>query len=203
MRIRWTLPAVLALLGLAVASPAQAGVLVSSATNCATETLEQPFLRWADSASYSLAPGGNFEAGAAGWALRGAAVVKSGNEPFYAHAAGESSSLALPAGSSATSPAVCVSLDHPTLRLFVRNGGSFLSALKVDVLFESSTGQVLSAPIAVVPGGAWAPSLPIPIVANLLPLLPNEQTAVSFRFTPVLGGDWRIDDVYVDPWNRR
>jgi hypothetical protein len=190
-------------LALAVASPAQAGVLVSSATNCATETVEQPFLRWADAASYSLAPGGNFEAGAAGWALRGAAAVKSGNEPFYAHAAGESSSLALPAGSSATSPAVCVSVGHPTLRLFVRNGGSFLSALKVDVLFESSTGQVLSAPIAVVTGGAWAPSLPLPIVANLLPLLPNEQTAVAFRFTPVLGGDWRIDDVYVDPWNRR
>jgi hypothetical protein len=203
MRVRWTLPAVLALLGLAVASPAQAGVLVNSATNCATETLEQPFLRWADAASYALAPGGNFEAGAAGWALRGAAAVKSGNEPFYVHAAGESSSLALPAGSSATSPAVCVGVDHPTLRLFARNGGSFLSMLKVDVLFEDAAGQVLSAPVGVVIGGPWAPTLALPIVVNLLPVLPNEQTAVAFRFTPVLGGDWRIDDVYVDPWHRR
>jgi hypothetical protein len=188
-------------LALAVASPAQAGVLVSSATDCATETLEQPFLRWADAASYSLAPGGNFEAGAAGWALRGGANVGAGNEPYNVHAAGESSSLALPAGGSATSPALCVGLDHPTLRLFTR-GGSLLSALRVEVLFETSVGAVVAAPVGVVTAGPWAPTLALPVVANLLPLLPNQRTAVAFRFT-ALGGDWRIDDVYVDPWNRR
>jgi hypothetical protein len=43
----------------------------------------------------------------------------------------------------------------------------------------------------------------MPIVANLLPLLPGDHTPVAFRFTPVgLGGDWRIDDLYVDPYRR-
>jgi hypothetical protein len=26
---------------------------------------------------------------------------------------------------------------------------------------------------------------------------------VQFQFTPLLGGDWQIDDVYVDPMCRR
>jgi hypothetical protein len=40
----------------------------------------------------------------------------------------------------------------------------------------------------------------MPVIANLLPLLPGSRTAVAFRFTPYGdGGDWTIDDVYVDP----
>jgi hypothetical protein len=40
------------------------------------------------------------------------------------------------------------------------------------------------------------------ILANLLPLLPGEHTPVAFRFTAV-GGDWSVDDVWVDPYSRR
>jgi hypothetical protein len=29
------------------------------------------------------------------------------------------------------------------------------------------------------------------------------MTPVQFRFTPVGGGTWQIDDVYVDPWRYR
>ncbi len=36
-------------------------------------------------------------------------------------------------------------------------------------------------------------------MANLLPLLPPDMTAVRFKFAPLLGGSWQIDDVYVDP----
>jgi hypothetical protein len=49
-------------------------------------------------------------------------------------------------------------------------------------------------------GGKWQPTLPFPVLASLLPLLPGEMTPVQFRFTPVGGGTWQIDDVYVDPW---
>jgi hypothetical protein len=202
MRLRWTLPAVAALFALTVASPAQAGLLVSSAPACNSETLSQPFLRWVDPLGYTLVPGGSFEAGSPAWALRGGAAVKAGNEPYYVTSAGDSSSLALPAGSSVTSPAVCVGLDHLVLRLMARNGGSLLSTLRVEVLFEDSAGNVLSAPVGAIAGGGWAPSLPLPIAASLLPLLPNDRTAVAFRFTAA-GGAWQIDDVYVDPWNRR
>jgi hypothetical protein len=202
MRVRWTVPAVLAVFALSVASPAQAGVLVSSAPDCNSEALSQPFLRWVDPLDYTLVPGGGFEAGSPAWALGGGAAVKPGNEPYFITGAGDSSSLSLPVGSSATSPSVCVGIDHLVLRLMARNGGSLLSRLRVDVLFENAAGNVLSAPVGVVMGGGWAPSLPLPIAVSLLPLLPNDHTAVAFRFTAV-GGAWAIDDVYVDPWNRR
>src|SRR3954468_23197956 len=85
-----------AVLGIfALAAPAaHAGLLAPSATGCPPEVLEQPFLPWADPASYVLAPDGGFESGAAGWRLSGAAVVAD-NEPFYVHAAGERAALEL------------------------------------------------------------------------------------------------------------
>jgi hypothetical protein len=39
------------------------------------------------------------------------------------------------------------------------------------------------------------------ILANLLPLLPPDRTAVRFTFAPLLGS-YQIDDVYVDPLHR-
>jgi hypothetical protein len=187
---------------LAAAPSAHAGVLVASAQDCQGQTLEQPFLRWLDPARYVLAPGGTFEAGAAGWDLSGGAAVADGNEPFYVHAAGERASLALPAGSSATSPAMCVGIEHPTLRFVARNTGSLLGALRVDVRFEDALGNTRTLAIGRVLGQSrWAPTLPMPVLANLLALLPGERTPVEFRFTPEgAGSSWRIDDVYVDPY---
>ena len=52
---------------------------------------------------------------------------------------------------------------------------------------------------AVTAGSSWAPSAPLPIVVNLLPLLPDSRTAVAFSFT-ASGGSFQIDDVYVDPY---
>ncbi len=49
---------------------------------------------------------------------------------------------------------------------------------------------------------SWQPTLPTVVVANLLPLLPGEQTPVAFRFTPVGSATWTIDDIYVDPKRR-
>jgi hypothetical protein len=182
------------------APAANAGVLVSSADNCPQQALERPFLRWLDPANYVLAPQGTLEATSA-WKLSGASRV-AGNEPFFVHGAGEKYSLSLPAGSSATTPTQCVGLGHPTLRLFARNTGSTLSLLKVEVLLEDNLGLVKRLPIGgVAATSAWAPTLPMPVIANLLPLLPGNLTPVRFRFTPVgLGGAWQIDDVYVDPF---
>jgi hypothetical protein len=179
---------------------ANAGVLVSSAAGCPQQALERPFLRWADPANYVLVRQGTVEATSA-WTLSRAYRV-AGNEPFFVHGAGERYSLSLPAGSSATTPTQCVGLEHPTLRLFARNTGSLLSVLSVEVLIEDKLGLVKSVPMGVVTGtSAWAPTLPMPVIANLLPLLPGERTPVRFRFKPVgLGASWQIDDVYVDPY---
>jgi hypothetical protein len=182
------------------AAPAHAGVLVKTATGCGTETLTQPFTRWQDSASYALVANGALESGAVDWTLSGASVV-TGNEGYYVHAAQDSHSLYLPAGSSATTRAHCVGLSKPSMRFFARSANTgLLASLKVEVLVESSLGLTLSLPIGnVSPGAAWSPSPRFLIVANLLPLLPGQQTPVAFRFTPQGTGSWWIDDVYVDP----
>lgn len=200
-RLAALVAASLAALGLAAAS-AMAGPLVASATDCEAQAAEQPFLPWADPASYVLAPGGTVESGTAGWSVSGATAAVSGNEPWYVHAVGESTAMRMPAGSSATTGSMCVGIEHPTLRLFARNGGSMLSTLRVDVLFEDAWGGMHSATIgAMGGGGSWQLTPQMPVLVNLLPLLPGEHTAVAFRFT-AQGGAWTIDDVYVDPWQR-
>jgi hypothetical protein len=195
--------AVVCLVSLAVVpGAANAGVLVSSAASCDSQTFEQPFVPWADVANYVIAPNGTFESGSSGWTLSGGASVVSGNESYNVHGAGESHSLVLPSGSSATSGSMCVGIEHPDLRIFARNSGSVLSTLKVDVLYEDAAGNVRSLTIGMLTGSAsWQPSVVMPLVVNLLPLLPDEHTAVAFRFTADGADDsWWIDDVYVDPY---
>jgi hypothetical protein len=194
----------LGIAALALSAPvAQAGPLADSASPCADQTYSQPFLPWADPASYTLAPDGSFENGAGSWSLSGGAAVDSGNESYHVGGAADSHSLSLPSGSSATSGAMCVGIEHPDIRVFARNSGSPASTLRVDVLFEDASGNVNSLPIGTVSSGSsWQPTAPSPVVANLLAVFSNDQTAVAFRFTPQgYGGSWRIDDVYVDPWH--
>ena len=184
------------------AAPAQAGVLVSSATSCDNAASSRVFLPWADVANYFLAPGGDFESGASGWTLTGGAAVVDGNEPWNVTGGG-SSSLRIPACGSATSPAVCVGIEHPTIRFFEKSAGtSLLSNLRVDVLFEDSAGNVRELTIGRETRGGWEVTPAYVIVANLLPLLPGEHTPVAFRFTPEGTGSWQIDDVHVDPYGK-
>jgi len=211
-RMRLTFPristivrtAVVCLVSLGLAAPAaSAGVLVSSATSCDEQVLEQPFLPWADVAHYVIAPNGTFENGSSGWTLSGGASLVSGNESYYVHGAGESKSLALPSGASATSSSMCVGIEHPTLRIFARNTGAALSTLKAEVLFEDAAGNVRSLTIGTLTASAsWEPSIVMPLVVNLLPLLPDERTAVAFRFSAQGAGAFTIDDVYVDPYRK-
>jgi hypothetical protein len=188
------------------ASAANAGVLVTSAPSCPDQALSKPFAPWLDFADYTALPGGDFEGSGAGWTRTGGAAIAPGNETFYVGSAGDSQSLALPAGSSATSPGICVGLEHPTIRFFAKRGPSLmssLSTLRVEALVELAGGGVLSLPVGVLTGSpSWQPTLPVAIVANLLTLTPAEHTSVAFRFTSP-GGDWSIDDVKVDPYGRR
>lgn len=179
------------------AAPASAGLVVGSASNCGPQPVSKPFTPWLDYADYTRMPGGDFESGAEGWELSGGAEVVEGGS-------GGASSLRLPAGSSATSPAICAGIEHPTSRFFVKRTSGGLGALhdlRVDVLYEDAGGTVQSQPIATVPGSSsWQPSLPLPTVVNNLAL--TDQTPIAFRYTPQ-GGSWAIDDVWVDPWRKK
>jgi hypothetical protein len=192
----------------ALAAPTHAGSFADSATSCAGRTVEQPFKRWLDPMSYVLAPNGDFERGATGWKLAGGATVVAGNETFYVGGAGDSKSLFLPSGSSATTRPMCVQLLHPTFRYFAKNRGTpVLSSLLVEALIEEPlTGKVLTLPVGVHTGGTgWHPSLPGLVLADFLSILEEDgELAVAFRFKPLgLGAKWQIDDVYVDPFRNR
>ena len=186
-----------------VAAPAQAGLLVADAPSCDTLAQSQVFLPWADLANYELAPGGTLENGSAGWSLSGGAAVTSGNESYGVNSASDSSSLALPDPSTATTGETCVGIDHPTLRFFARQtAGSPTAILRVDVEWEDGFGvdhwTTMGTNAA---GSSWAPSPVMLIAPSLLPLLPGQMTPVAFRFVPQ-GGDFQVDDVYVDPYGK-
>jgi hypothetical protein len=186
--------------GAALAAPAQAGILTKTATDCENPATARVFARYLDPMDYMLVPGGTFESGAAGWTLTGGAKVVNGNEPAQVSGDGGAKSLSLPAGSSAETPAICVGLGEPTLRFFARRNSGLLSTMVVFVEFQLANGTWVTIPNGVDLGGAWHPSLPLPVIANLLPLLPPDKTAIKFKFAPILGGDWQLDDVYVDPF---
>ena len=185
-----------------VAAPAaQAGLLVESAGDCPTRSLEQPFTRWLDVNNYFHADNGGFEQGASHWSLDGASVV-DGNEPYYVHGAGEGKSLSIPSGADATSDTTCVGLEEPTVRLFVKSStASLLSRLKVEVLYEDALGNLRSGTIGSIPAltaTSWTPHVPMVIGVNLLALV-GDKTPVRFRFTAQGSAGWQIDDLYVDP----
>jgi hypothetical protein len=141
-----------------------------------------------------------------GWTVSGSAKVVSGNESFDVHSAGDRYSLSLPAGSSVTSPPMCISLLNSKMRFFNRNAGDPGARLKVQVLYNGGVGGLLSTVTKllgvsdvgyVTAGDAWQPSTPIAMLSGTLPLL---TSSVQFRFTPMdSSGAWQIDDVYLDP----
>jgi hypothetical protein len=162
----------------------------------------RPFLPWLDPAAYVLAPGGALEQGGAPWQLAGAASVVEENEPFRVGGSADHRSLRLPPGSSATSAAMCIGLERPTLRFFVRrSGGSPLEGLRVQAVVFDASGEQRVLPIATVlsPAG-WAPTGQLPIVVGATSLAPGDAPRVAFRFAAQGAAQWSIDDVYVDPF---
>jgi hypothetical protein len=191
---------------LALAAPVAAAdpILVRAADECETPSLSQPFRPWVDIAPYTLLSGGDFEGSLRDWTLSGGVGVVHGNEPFQVTASSDSRSLAIPVGGQVTTASICVGVDEPTVRLCARRtAGPPLGSLKVEVLFPDEAGKTQQLTLAqVLASGLWAPTPPLVVVANLLPLLSGDQTPVRFRLT-AQDADFQVDDVYVDPWRAR
>jgi hypothetical protein len=182
---------------------ARAGKLLSGA-DCGYGTPSSVFAAWGDGASYALAPEGDL-APSDGWTLNKQAFVAAGADPF----SGAAHSLQLAKGAEAATPAMCVNLDNPTIRFFVRDvGGNGKSNLKVDVLYEDLDGHVKHLTIARLKAGSeWQPSVILPMYVNMLALAsPNGLTAVAFKFKAEgLQKDetLSISSLYVDPFSCR
>jgi len=187
---------------LAVGAPsASAGLLVAAAPDCSAKPTTAAFSKVdGDTTQYWLAPGGDFEAGSKSWSLSGGASVVSGNEPWKLAGSNDARSLRLSPGASATSPVVCVGIEHPAVRLFAKNNSALLSTLAVDVITETSLGLKVAVPAGVLlPNGQWKPSPKLVVLSSLLPLFPGQHTPVQFRVTSVGLGTWSVDDFYIDP----
>ena len=189
----------------AVAAPlAQAGTSTSGGSGCPSNVVEHPFKL--DPLSYYLIPGGTFENGAPGWQLNNGARIVDGNSTFYANGAGEKKSLYLPSGSNAVSPSFCVGLLDAVVRLYAQNKGVILlSNLQVNVIYKTALGLTVEHPVLGlgIGGSAWAPTLPMPLLADITGALSLNglSTDVRLRFKPIgLGASYRIDDVYFDPF---
>lgn len=139
---------------------------------------------------------GDFSGGGAGWDLDGAELVAD-NEPWYVHGGDTPAALRLRTGDRATTPPICVSLEHPTMRFFARNSGGIVGSLTVEVVLDGGLALPVGVLLGLLEDEDWGPSSPLPVVANLI------DDEVRFRFSAGgIGSSWVIDDVYVDPYKK-
>jgi hypothetical protein len=213
-RTRRFIACLAALTPLAAASAAQASgtpvptmTLAASTPHnvCGQRVIEHPFAQYGDVANYFLVKQGDLSGSAYEWDLGGGALVAD-NNPVSLHGE-EQVALGLSEGNSATGAMVCVGINDPTMRFFVRNTGSAAGTLKVEVVYEDSNYATHSLPLGVLTsadaGSAWTPSPALELAAPLVSLLDGGLTPVWFRFTAEgTGSAWVVDDVYVDPYGK-
>ncbi|HMC50326.1 MAG TPA: hypothetical protein VKH20_06735 [Solirubrobacterales bacterium] len=180
------------------------GLAAGSAQACSYPGASPAFAPWGDQHDYALAPEGGFESGGNGWTLRGGAAVVAGNESYQLNGPSDSRSLALPAGSTAVSPPVCMSIDTPLIRLLARNTGNPSSRLRVEAVY-SLLGLVRTNLVNTISVGAsWEPSKQMSTVLGLSTIVGTIlPSAIEVRLTPLDStGQWQVDDLYVDPFAR-
>jgi hypothetical protein len=175
----------------------------AQASSCKETPTTKAFSAFGDTADYSLAPGGSFEAGTSGWSLTGS-WLQSGNESYKVGGAADSKSLGIAASGKAVSPEFCVGMEHPTFRFFARRTSGSWGVLNVKVRWKDNgvTNEVV---VGSVSGNdmSWHPTRAFSL-AQVLGIWNDDQSfQAQFVFDPEnYGGNWAIDDVYVDPYSR-
>ena len=172
---------------LALAAPA-------SAATCAGKS-SQPFSPWGDFNFYELAPNGTLES-TNGWTLTGGAKLVKGSEPFAVTGRLGQYSLSIPAGATATSPAMCIDEARPTFRFFGKAAQGAAASLRAEALAERpSQYAALGSVVRLAGVGPRRPRWPP--ARGACCSTSKGTVAVRLRFTAT--GDWQIDDLFVDP----
>jgi hypothetical protein len=162
----------------------------ASAAACPDIPSSRVFASFGDTNDYFLAPGGDFE-GSLQWTGRD---IDRGNvDKPWSLAGGKG--LRLDEGETATSPAFCVSEQHPHLR-FMTTGENGSARLKVEAIENGIT----TALVVLNGGQGWRVTDFVPL-ATALGYLGTEGHDVQLRMT-ALDGSWSADGVYVDPYRR-
>lgn len=175
----------------------------ASRSTCEAPAWTNPYRSIGDSRTYVLAPDGAFAGGVApGWQLRNGARIVS--DPA------RGPGLALPAGASVVSPAMCVDLNYPHLRFAQKVVGTNAGGveIRVDVVYPQNRNPVWTEvkQFDGFQGNTVASGWRITPDVDVKPDW-GGQTAgaryVALRFTAVkkstTKAEFRIDDVHVDP----
>jgi hypothetical protein len=177
---------------------------LSAAATCGFGSPFQPFLRWGDPATYTLAPQGDLSS-TSRWSLKNV-VSSPDHNPFVG---GVASLLFAKGDSEAVTPVMCMNVDNPSIRLFLADrGGNGKAVIEVKVLYEGVDGAAHNLTVARLHvGDAWQPSVVIPMGVNLLAAVSAQGwTPVAFDFkVKGLQKDetFSLDGLYVDPWGSR
>jgi hypothetical protein len=170
---------------------------VAAAGPCAERAFSRVFASYDDNRLYTLAPDGDFEAGAADWTLDGAVVADESSSIQLGAALG-TKSLELADGASATTPPICVERGFPNFRFVARSGD--YGVLRVQVLYgagrkSKKTGRIRAA-------ADWKVTRKLSLAQGRLHVRRGRSANVQLTFT-ASGGTVRMDDVYIDPRLRR
>lgn len=200
-----------ALLGAAAATTPSTASAAATTAGCPDQPTTQAFAKFGDLADYSLAPGGSFENGSAGWSFTNARIT-NGNENAgvlpgtKSVAMGNNWFVSGPSG--LVSPWICVTDAHPYFRYLLKPNGP-VGLLATFIRYTDASGravqqQVQSKVSTNLFPGKWRPSELNPLSINL-PIAAGQARRVQLVFvTPgsVLGAGYFIDNVLVDPYRR-
>jgi len=94
---------------------------------------------------------------------------------------------------------MCVDLNYPSFRLFVRALGLTPGKLKVDVVYPDVRDADWTTVAQIDSQSDWFLSGDMPLTPDLGGSAAGPRR-VALRFTATgLSGSWKVDDVYIDP----
>lgn len=161
------------------------------AAECPVQPTSKAFAQFGDENSYYLAPGGAFET--LTWAKVGYVDLTLDNDVF--ELAPGIRSVRLHDGES-VSASFCVDRTMPHLRFVARR---VTGDLTVEV--RTAYGSGMTAAVGNLERSehaSWAPTRNIALHTSSMPYGESGTATVTFRST----GDWRVDNVFIDPYRR-
>jgi hypothetical protein len=173
--------------------PVEVEQTAATTLSCQDPVIVNPFTAFGDFRDYVLAPFGDFEQlDLPGWILEGGATAlrtSTGNGV-----------LRMPEGSTATSPAMCIDLNYPTIRYFVRDAAADEARLRTQVMYvDHETAYTPYTVGKLTAKSTWRLTEDIEIEPERGGVEAGWRR-VAFRLVaPRDEGDIRIDDLYVDP----
>jgi hypothetical protein len=187
------------LLGLAAISAA--GMALSPVAQAACgQTYDTTFASYGDTGLYFLVDGGDFENAAGSWTYGPAATrVPDVNNTLGVES--DAWALELKPGAAVTTPSVCISVDHESLRFTAQADGGD-NKITLRMLYRDTRGRARSMNLGHDQAtNAWTPtqSFAIKTTKNAIGWGADGTASVRFVVASSDESPLRIDDFYVDP----